>query len=332
MTTIIPPEASEQPVAISRFPSYPKPRIDHPRGAGPIVVTLGNFDGVHRGHQLLLSEARSIAGPDGSVVLVSFYPHPSLVLKKGTSFLRITTLRQQSVYLRAFGGDLLYLVHFTSAIAQMSAADFLDAVIIDRLKGAALVVGPDARVGKDREGTPDLMKDHLRRRQCSVTVVPFMTAASGTRISSGEVRRLLAEGKIAEATELLGHPFAIEARISRGDARGRALGFRTVNLIPHEQVVPAIGVYASEAVVAGQRFFGVTNVGNRPTFGGGSLQVETHLLDYAGTEPLYGKLMSLEFIGRLRDEKKFSGPTELAEQIARDVAAAKQLHSARQGK
>jgi riboflavin kinase/FMN adenylyltransferase len=296
-----------------------------PRLAGPVVATLGNLDGVHRGHQALLGRLNQEKAKGASVV-ISFYPHPGTVLGKMPRVPLLTTLRQRVEIMARYGVDLFFMIHFTRPFSKLRAGDFIDRYLIDRLNVGHLIIGPDAHVGFEREGTPEFIERYLSARGRRVTVLPFVEVG-GERISSKRIRSVIAAGDVAGAAELLGRLYEVNGFVERGDQRGRLLGFRTANVPLGRFAVPAFGVYATWITLKGVRYAGVTNIGVRPTFGGVRPTIESHLLDYSGGD-FYGERVGVEFVSRLRAEMKFPAVSELIEQIRRDVTAARLVLSA----
>ncbi|MFM1846588.1 MAG: bifunctional riboflavin kinase and synthetase [Pseudomonadota bacterium] len=288
----------------------------------PVVATLGNLDGVHRGHQALLERINSVRGA-GSSVVISFYPHPGAVLGKMPQVPLLTTLRQRVDILGGYGVDLFFLIHFTRAFSKIRAGDFIDRYLIDLLDIEHLVIGPDAHVGFEREGTPEFIERHLAARGRQVTVLPFVDSGS-ERISSKRIRAVVAEGDVAGAAELLGRLYRVSGFVERGDQRGRLIGFRTANVALGKYAVPAFGVYATWVTLQGRRYPAVTNIGVRPTFGGVRPTIESHLIGYSGEE-FYGEAVGVEFVSRLRPEMKFPSVVELTDQIRHDVGVAQKV-------
>lgn len=290
----------------------------------PVIAALGNFDGVHRGHQSLLSRLREkremLRG--GTILLVSFYPHPVEVLKPGVGTVRILTpLRQKIELLAGQGVDAFALLHFTRELAGISADDFTERVLLKTLKTDYLYLGPDARVGARRQGTPEYLATLFEQAGKQVVVVPFLSEG-GEKISSGVIRRLVEEGDVSRAAALLGHPYVLDGLVVHGDHRGSTIGVPTANLAPSVQVLPALGVYASWAELRGARYPAVTNVGVRPTFGGSVVVVETHLMGYRESD-FYGERLKVILVSRLRSEMKFQGVRQLVAQIHSDMENAR---------
>gem|GEM_PF-35753 len=301
----------------------------------PIVVTLGNFDGVHRGHQSLIQRVKKL-GPDsgGTGVVVTFYPHPAVVLGRArdVDLPSITTLRQKLTALHSYGISLVCAIHFTPRFSQLSAAEFLQLVMIDGLDVDQLILGPDARIGKGGAGDTKFIAEWLVQHQRSVEVIePF--ELHGERISSRKIRSLIAKGDVAHASEQIGRPFRLVGKVVHGEQRGTSIGFSTANLQMNDQIVPARGVYCGVATVNGQEYQAVVNIGQRPTFNRDRSEtelrdaVEVHLLDFGAQ--IYGAHLELDFVERLRDEQRFSGVDALRQQITKDVDLARKILSNR---
>ncbi len=289
--------------------------------AAPRSVALGSFDGLHLGHRKLLSELVAHAkSQNGSALVVSFYPHPTIVLGRAQELPPLLSLRQRTQILERLGVAGLVLVRFTEGLSQLSAPDFIDRVLINKLDTAALFVGPDAAFGRGRAAQVDQMRKMLEERGRRLVVVPHLESA-GVKVGSRLIRRQIGEGDVAAAAVLLGAPFTIDGRVVRGDGRGKSISIPTAN-VATSQLIPALGVYSGFAVTNGRREPAVINVGNRPTFAGKGVTVEAHLFNYCG-EDFYGKRIELSFFSRIRAEQKFSGVEALVAQIRRDIESAK---------
>lgn len=308
------------PIVIHRNPRRP---LSLPL---PVIATLGNLDGVHRGHQSLcaatqhIRDARSADGKGNSTTMaITFYPHPNVVLGKALSQTTLSPLRVKARVLSEHGIEHLVLIRFTRALANMGAQDFIRTVLWEMLGVQHLVIGPDAHVGFRREGTPDMILTEFRGAGRAADIVPFVEL-EGARVSSREVRAALEQGAVSRAHELLGRPFEISGRVVRGDGRGKGIGFPTANISHGKTQLPRFGVYGGLFVVEGGKSFrAVCNIGVRPTFRGQRPSVEAFLPDYGGDD-FYGRRVSLQLISRIRDERRFSGVEELKAQIASDVA------------
>lgn len=292
----------------------------------PSVVTLGVFDGVHRGHQSLIGRLVDQAHALRQVpVVLTFYPYPKLVLRGYQPRSYLTLPEAKARLLGALGVELVITHPFDDSVRHIRAAAFVDSLLV-HLKMASLWVGADFALGYQREGNVDFLRGEAQRRGFELRVVDLMDAG-GERVSSTRIRDALQTGDVAEAARLLGRPYRVAGQVAQGAGRGHTIGFPTANLdIPEEQAIPAHGVYACRALIGQVHIPAVTNIGLRPTFdGNGALTVETHLLDFSGD--LYGQSIELDFIAHLRAEQKFSGPQALIDQINRDISQARVILS-----
>ena len=294
-----------------------------------ILLTIGVFDGVHLGHKHLISKLKELARKQGvSSGVITFSQHPQEVLSPQTKLPSLTGIEQRIALLQDEGVDIVLPLPFTPQLAGLSPKQFLE-LLKEYLKMKGLVVGPDFALGKDRQGDIDALRRLGQEMGFSVTVVPPMTI-DGQVVSSTAVRKALAEGDMKQAQKLLGRPFSLQGRVVAGDKRGMDLGFPTANLdVEPGQALPAGGIYACQAHIDGQTYSAMTNIGNRPTFGGGQQIIEVYLIDYNGD--LYGHELAIDIIGRLRDEKKFDTPEQLKEQIAEDIIQGKDMLKTRGG-
>jgi riboflavin kinase/FMN adenylyltransferase len=292
----------------------------YPEGAPPAVGTIGNYDGVHLGHQAILERVtREAAARDAPSLLITFSPHPLSIVDPERKPKRLQNRGQKLESLRRTGLSDLLILGFTPALASLSGEEFFGRLIADRIPLASIHVGENFRFGRGREGDLELLRSIGESHGFEVRGVPPVRA-DGHVISSTAVRRALADGDVALARRMLGRPHVVAGEVVHGDGRGRLLDCPTANIEPDNEVLPRPGVYVSETRVIAGRFPSVTNVGLRPTFGGERVTVETHLLEVR--EDLYHEQIEVHFLERLRDEKRFDDATELADQIARDRAAA----------
>ncbi len=293
------------------------------------IVTVGNFDGLHRGHQAIMQtvveRARAV---EGEAVVFTFEPHPRKVLRPEQAPGLLTTLEQKLELLEAQGVDVTVVEPFTADFARTPAELFIREILQARLAPVEVYVGYDFHFGRDREGSMRLLTEMGPHLGFSVTIIPEVTIDEGD-VNSTRIRQVLADSQTAAATAMLGRPYTVRGRIVEGDRRGRSLGFPTANLDPDNEVLPGSGVYAGRLRLldageppAGAEWAVVTNVGIRPTFeGGGRVLAEAHLLDFQGD--LYGRRVDLSFEQHLRAERRFSGAGALREQIAADVEEAR---------
>ena len=289
-------------------------------------ITVGNYDGVHRGHREILTRLTAHAREAGAPVLaVGFRPHPAAVLSDSGAPERLTSDRQQQELLAAEGVDGLLLQPFDADFARTSPEEFYSGFLRGRLGCRGVVVGANFRFGAKRGGDVELLKRLAAADGPEGPVIegvrPF--ELHGETVSSSRIRAELAAGRVARAEELLGRPFAVEGRVVQGDGRGRQLGFPTANVEPEQVLVPGPGVYACVLRRDEHLLGAVTNVGRRPTFGPRAVGIEAHVFDF--DDRLYGESVRLAFLERIRDEMRFSGPDELVAQIARDSETARAL-------
>jgi riboflavin kinase/FMN adenylyltransferase len=287
-------------------------------------LTIGVFDGVHRGHQEIIRRlvAGALSAKVPSVVL-TFWPHPAKVLGDGRVRC-LTTANERAALLSELGVDTVITHRFDAATAGTSAQDFV-AVLQQKLGFRRLLIGYDFALGKGREGNAARLAEIGRLLNYEVEVVPALSDESGV-ISSTEIRKLVATGDVATAAGLLGHPYSLEGPVVTGDGRGRELGFPTANIdYPEEKILPANGIYACWAWLDGARRAAAVNVGVRPQFHPDAHKplVEAHILDLQ--QQLYGIHVRLDFVERLRDEMRFPTVAHLVEQIERDVQQTRQL-------
>jgi riboflavin kinase / FMN adenylyltransferase len=308
----------------------------------PIVITIGNFDGIHLGHQRLLHKTVAIARElQSEAVMVTFSPHTLAVIRPTIDAQYLTTLDEKIMLAKTYGGiaDCI-VIHFTREVAALSAEEFMDDLLAHfTIKG--LVVGEDFSLGRNRMGNVAFLQDYGARHGVHVESVPLEEAGE-TRISSTRIRALVNEGKVSEANLLLGHPAIASGIVEHGEKRGRQLNFPTANLRPQEhKLLPANGVYAvlatiqegpeSDSRVASHvsikeehyRLPGACNVGIRPHFDGKERLVEVYLLDV--DMDLYGKFLTVEFIQWLRSEERFASIDALKAQMSADVEQTRQI-------
>lgn len=287
----------------------------------PTVLTLGVFDGLHLGHQLIMRTVVERAR-DLRVVptVITFDPHPRAVLHPESSPPFLQTLDQKVEGFGVLGIEQTIVVRFTREFSQIRAADFLSDIVMDRLHAKEVYLGRGFAFGHNREGNIDLLRQVGDGLGFVAGEVPEVRLRK-QRVSSSKVRQLLVEGRVNLARRMLGRPYGVEGRVERGKERGHVLGFPTANLHPQNRVIPRNGVYVTGTLIEGQWRRSVTNVGTRPTFETETEpSVETFVLNWSGD--LYGDVVRVRFLHRLRDEKKFGSLEELRTQITKDVKRA----------
>ncbi|MFF5093845.1 MULTISPECIES: bifunctional riboflavin kinase/FAD synthetase [Actinosynnema] len=294
-----------------------------PGGWGRCVLTVGSFDGVHRGHQALIRRAVETAAERGlPSVVMTFDPHPAEVVRPGSHPAKLTDLRRRAELVEALGVDVFCVVPFTPELSRMPADEFVHEVLVDRLHVAAVVVGRNFTFGSRAAGNVGLLRE-LGQRFGFVTEGADLLSDDGVTYSSTYTRACIDAGDVAAAATALGRPHRLEGVVVRGDGRGRDLGFPTANMsLPESAAVPADGVYACWFVRDGHPTMrAAVSVGTNPTFSGKERRVEAYVLDF--DDDLYGQTVALDFVARLRGMVKFDGVEALVEQMHRDVADAR---------
>ncbi len=287
------------------------------------VLTIGKFDGVHRGHQAVLAnvikQAKALSLP--ATVMV-FEPHPEEVFTPDTAPARLSPLREKYLLLKQQGVDRLVTVQFNRAFASQSAQTFVKSLLVDKLGVQFLVVGDDFRFGRGRKGDFNMLKTAGEEHGFSVVSTQSFRMHDH-RISSTAVRDALDYGDFEQANEMLGRPFSIRGRVVHGEKKGRTIGFPTANVLLKRCRSPLKGVFAVHVAIDGEHYNGVANVGSRPTVGGVRSQLEVHLFDFSGD--IYGRSIDVFPVAKLRDEKKFASFEVLKNQIEHDAREARAL-------
>lgn len=287
------------------------------------AVTIGNFDGVHRGHQALFERVRQWAEKvDGQSVVVTFNPHPLEVLFPDRTLNFITSHQQKLDLIAGCGIDAVLVIPFSREFSKISATNFVTDLLVEKIGIKAIIVGYDYRFGHRREGNIEFLKRMGEQYGFAVDTVSGLKM-DNTVVSSTAIRQMILEGNVREAGKLLGRSFEVCGTVIEGRKRGAGLGFPTANIRVTNQTSPRTGVYAVEAEIDGIKYGGAANLGYNPTFGDTDLSLEVHLFDF--NQDIYGKHMLVRFLDRLRDEKRFSGPAELIEQIKQDVQTAREI-------
>jgi riboflavin kinase/FMN adenylyltransferase len=297
-----------------------------PPGPGPFsrtVVTVGNFDGVHLGHRSILGRVVQRARElDCQPVALTFDPHPAKVLKPEGNLRLLTTPAQKVALLEAAGVHVV-VQPFTREFAAIPAREFVRDYFVERLNVREVVIGHDYRFGYKRQGNIELLQQMGQAQGFTVQVV-WAVEVQDAVVSSSLIRAMLQLGKVGEANRLLGRAYGVAGRVVAGKGRGaKILGVPTANLVSENDLLPACGIYAVWVVKDGKRLPGVANIGTCPTFDNQELSLEVHLLDFNGD--LYGEVLQVEFVSRLRDERRFPSIDELAAQIRADVTEAREV-------
>jgi riboflavin kinase/FMN adenylyltransferase len=293
------------------------------------VITIGNFDGVHIGHQALFHEVIETAeAVGGTSIAMTFEPHPIRVLKQNGHPPLITLYEQKAELIERTGIDVLICVPFSKGFAALSADQFIRELLVKKIGMKAIVVGEDYSFGKNREGNIDLLKSYGPDFGFEIIVARWIKMSKGftDRISSTKIRELVTEGHMSDAEKMLGRHYQIRGIVVTGrDRGGKLLGIPTANINLYDELCPKTGIYAVTVECRGNQHNGVANIGYSPTFEDHEFTVEVHILEF--NDNIYGEKIRVNFIKRLRDEIKFSNISELIDQIKRDIAAAREFFS-----
>jgi len=298
--------------------------IEEPKlSASRTVVTLGNFDGVHLGHQALIrhtvQEGKSLGIPS---IVLTFEPHPLKLLAPVRAPKLILLHKDKMRLFQSFGVDIVVIQNFDESFAGLEAHDFVRTFLAERLRIKKLWVGRDLRFGKGRKGTVENLIEWGTRYDFEVGTVEPIIVDHG-RVSSSRIRQLVEEGRVDEATPLLGRYHFISGRVVNGHRRGRELGFPTANIATRNEVLPRDGIYATLFQIEGESLFSVSSIGVNPTFGPAARTIESFILDF--DRSIYGESVKLSFVKRIREEKKFDSVEQLIAQMRGDVTAAQSI-------
>ncbi len=300
------------------------------RGA---VLTVGNFDGVHLGHQRILRTARALAHvSSAAVIAMTFEPHPPAVLKPDRAPARLSPWKETARQLNRAGADAIVRLDTDRALLSLTAWEFIREILIQRIHPSYIVEGPTFGFGRGRQGDVETLREASAKGGFQVHVVePYMLHLGNeerpTVVSSTVIRQSLLAGNVADAAACLGRPYTLIGRVVHGAGTGRQLGYPTINLDVGEQLVPAEGVYAGRVEIRGVRRTAAVSIGHRPTLGGTALAVEAFLLDESAD--LYDEDACLDMVEFVRSQRKFDGPEELTRQIAADVETVRRIAAAR---
>jgi riboflavin kinase/FMN adenylyltransferase len=290
------------------------------------VITLGNFDGLHLGHQELIKMVIKRARETGALsMVVTFRPHPLKILAPEKCPPLISIYEEKIKLMEKLGIDVLVKIPFTLDFSSMPPEDFVKTILCGMLGAKEIFVGSNYRFGRGREGTVESLKKLGEKLGFTVREVEQISM-EGEAISSTKIRQLLKEGEVEQASRLLGRPYAITGIVVKGDGRGRELGFPTANIVPKHAIIPSDGVYAVRLFVRDKLYDGVANIGLRPTFNKKDLTIEVHVFNF--NEDIYSEEISLYFVSKIRDEKKFKSAEELIVQINSDINKAREILSA----
>jgi len=302
--------------------------VDIPEACNGAAVALGNFDGVHKGHQVVIGKIMKISNSlKIPSAVMTFEPHPRRFFQPTAPLFEMTPIRAKSRCIEALGVDIHYVMPFDKKFSSLDAQDFVEKVLVTGLRVRHVAAGYDFVFGKGREGDVEFLKKSGEKYGFDVTLVPAVKTDNGNTYSSTVIREHIAEGRPLKAAEDLGHVWEIEGKVVAGDQRGRQIGFPTANVDPGVSIIPKLGVYAVWAGVpeglATKWYKAVVNVGRRPTFDGEGITIEAHLFDFTGD--LYDKVLRVAFIEFIRPEMKFDGLESIKTQISGDCIAAQEI-------
>ena len=290
----------------------------------PSVMTIGNFDGIHRGHQEILRKVTEEARQkDQLAAVLTLFPHPLKVLRPAEAPALLMTIGQRLAAFEAAGIDAALVLPFNLELSRVGPEEFARCYLVETMRASRVLVGENFRFGHRQEGHVQALENYGRRWGFEVEIVKSL-AINGAVASSTAIREALRDGRVEDAERMLGHFFALEGEVQTGTGQGRKLVVPTLNLSMDQEMLPKKGVYATETLVGGKAYRSVTNVGVRPTFDGSRITIETHLFDFSENRTS-GK-MEIRFLRRLRDERKFTGAEELRAQVLKDIEAAKEFH------
>jgi len=292
------------------------------------VVTIGTFDGLHKGHQLIIERLKKRARElKGESVVFTFYPHPRVVTVPDENSLRLLTTKEEKTELFGkYGIDHLIIYPFNSEFAALTYAEFVEKILVDKIGTKCLVVGYDHKFGKNREGGYEYLKQCAERHDFLIEKMDALSV-DGENISSTKIRAALQEGDIVTANHFFGHPFTLHGTVVEGKQLGRKMGFPTANIEASDKykIIPGYGVYAVKVDIEGKIYKGMLNIGTRPTFNknADNRSIEVNIFDF--TDNIYGKKITIWFVDKIRDEKKFPGIESLVEQLKKDQISALQI-------
>ncbi len=291
----------------------------------PTVVTIGTFDGVHIGHQEIIKQlSNNTPNDESESVILTFFPHPRIVLQKETKVQLLNTIDEKISLLEKAGLDHLIIQPFTKEFSRLTALDFARDILAEHIKTKKLIIGYDHRFGRNREGSFEQLKEYGKIYDFDVEEIPAQNIQDIT-VSSTKIRRALEEGAIEKANSYLGYSYMLSGQVVAGNALGRQYNYPTININIEEtyKLIPKPGVYVVESYIENHHFFGIMNIGKRPTLNGKKKTIEVHLLDF--NKDLYGENIQVHLLTRLRDEQKFASMEHLYAQIKKDEIKARTL-------
>ncbi len=290
---------------------------DFPQGSVRSALTIGNFDGVHRGHAKVIQQLKGLANKhDAMAVVFTFAPHPVRILKPDAAPVPLTWIDRKAELLAELGVDAVIAYPTDMELLSLGYKEFFQKIVVDRIRARAMVEGPNFYFGKGREGNPERLGELCDQNEIELHILEANIEGMDY-VSSSRIRKDISQGNVAQARALLTRPYRIRGMVTHGAGRGRKIGFPTANVDAIDTLTPSPGVYAGFAWVDKESHFAAIHIGTNPTFGEQVLKVEVHLLDYDGS--LYGKPIEVDFVDRLRDICPFDSPQQLQTQIQTDI-------------
>ena len=291
-----------------------------------LSLAIGNFDGFHKGHIAILNQLKKIATKNNQLsAILSFDPHPRKFFDKKNENFNIYSKIDKIKFLKKFNVDIYIEFKFDNKLSKLSAYNFVEKILLNKLDIKNLVVGKDFKFGKDRAGNYKILENYSSKKNFSTYVVDAMMLTDGSdKYSSSIIRENIKNGEFEKANFALGRPWHITGKIVQGDKRARQINFPTANMIPGDHILPRKGVYCIEAYFKNKKHFGISNFGKRPTVDGSKLLLETHIFDF--NEEIYGNDLTVHFLTFIRPEQKFVNFDELTNQIKKDIEVAKKYH------
>ena len=291
-----------------------------------LSLAIGNFDGFHKGHIAILNQLKKIATKNNQLsAILSFDPHPRKFFDKKNENFNIYSKIDKIKFLKKFNVDIYIEFKFDNKLSKLSAYNFVEKILLNKLDIKNLVVGKDFKFGKDRAGNYKILENYSSKKNFSTYVVDAMMLTDGSeKYSSSIIRENIKNGEFEKANFALGRPWHITGKIVEGDKRARQINFPTANMIPGDHILPRKGVYCIEAYFKNKKYFGISNFGKRPTVDGSKLLLETHIFDF--NEEIYGNDLTVHFLTFIRPEQKFVNFDELTNQIKKDIEVAKKYH------
>ena len=291
-----------------------------------LCLSIGNFDGIHKGHQHIIKEVLRVADENAlQSAILSFNPHPKKFFKKFNECFNIITKEKKLNFIKKFAVSIYLDFDFDSHLSSLSANDFVESILVKKLDVKIIVIGSDFRFGKDRRGDLDLLNELSKKYNFKVIIIdPIRDDNNDQKYSSSNIRDQIKTGLFEEVNSSLGYSWQMRGKVIKGSQRAGKINFPTANILPTDQILPLKGVYCVNAIIDNKKYCGISNFGERPTVNGSKLLLETHIFNFK--DDIYGKELTVEFLTFIRSEKKFDNFEKLTQQIEKDIVTAKSYH------